>query len=542
LRSARSDDVTLAQPISGVGSVEQDGGGIGRLILQGGNKTYSGHTAVLKGGLATVGSEDLPDASDITVAAGATLTIAGTETVKSLLADGAVAITSRLTTTGDMTFNGALTATGSSLSLTGQRILAVNDGNRWGSGNLSLDAAGVLTLKSGLKDPAGTSGLRDDLKLGTVKAGAGGAIDAGVITLDGNLTVQGSTLTLTSLAPAAFTTPGSDPLAPDLVGKRTPADRQIAFAADVVVQTVNSTITVVDGAQLAVVASQAGALIGVPSQGGSVKLLSPGNLFAGGLVVRSGDAQSPWAAKLVTDTAGGASLQYSLQSQVRVAGTSVTVVGAGIEADVVAVAADRLTTPGDAKIVARLPFDNLTGTVSSVPALALTLNAPAFSLDSPFGLGSQQIAIDVGSKAWGPRTALPVDGGYVTVLPVVGINGRTAIFLKGPAVAGTYGFFYGGAGLQTAVPLFYNGVSAVTPQVSGSISATVSVSESARRERFEEAVRTENVAGRMRAGVIAEVGPGRPATVSTEGSLPPPGCAPAAGLLACAAAGPTPKP
>ena len=453
-----------------------------------------------------------------------------------------MAIVSRLTTTGDMIFNGALTATGTSLTLTGQRILAVNDGNRWGSGNLSLDAAGVLTLRSGLQDPAGTSGLRDDLKLGAVRASAGGAIDAGVITLDGHMAVNGSTLTLTSLAPAAHTTPGSDPLAPDLVGKRSPADRQITFAADVVVQTANSIITVADGAQLAVVASQTGALTGVPSQGGSVKLLSAGNLFAGGLVARSGDAQSPWAAKLVTDSAGGASQQYSLQSQVRVAGTTVNLGGTGIEADVVAVAADRLATPGDAKIVARLPFDNLTGSVSSVPGLTLTLNAPAFSLDFPFGVVSQPIAIDVGSKAWGPRTVLPVDGGYVTVLPAVGINGRTAIFLKGPAVAGTYGFFYGGAGLQTAVPLFYNGVSAVTPQVSGSISATVSVSESARRERFEEAVRTENVAGRMRAGVIAEVGPGRPATVSTEGSLPPPGCAPAAGLLACADAGPTPTP
>ena len=106
-------------------------------------------------------------------------------------------------------------------------------------------------------------------------------------------------------------------------------------------------------------------------------------------------------------------------------------------------------------------------------------------------------------------------------------------------MAGTYGFFFDGAGQQSEIPVFYNGVSAVTPQVQGSISSTVSVSESARKERFEEAVRTENVALRMRAGVIAEVGPGTPATASTGalGVRPPPGCAPA-GASSGASAGP----
>jgi hypothetical protein len=138
----------------------------------------------------------------------------------------------------------------------------------------------------------------------------------------------------------------------------------------------------------------------------------------------------------------------------------------------------------------------------------------------------------------GERTVLPVDGGFMTVLPRGGARGTTSIFVSGPVVGGTYGFFFDGAGQQSEIPVYYNGVSAVTPQVSGSISSTVSVSESARKERFEEAVRTENVALRLRAGVIAEVGPGRPATTSVEGARPPAGCAPAVASLACAAASP----
>ena len=63
------------------------------------------------------------------------------------------------------------------------------------------------------------------------------------------------------------------------------------------------------------------------------------------------------------------------------------------------------------------------------------------------------------------------------------------------------------------------------------------MSEGARKERFEEAVRTENVALRLRAGVIAEVGPGVPATVvgdTGEGARKPELCRPEQGTLACA--------
>jgi len=47
---------------------------------------------------------------------------------------------------------------------------------------------------------------------------------------------------------------------------------------------------------------------------------------------------------------------------------------------------------------------------------------------------------------------------------------------------------------------------------------------------------TENVAVRLRAGLIAEVGPGRHATQGTEGAKPPPLCAPVSNTLNCASA------
>ena len=58
----------------------------------------------------------------------------------------------------------------------------------------------------------------------------------------------------------------------------------------------------------------------------------------------------------------------------------------------------------------------------------------------------------------------------LTVLPAarLGGMGRTAVFLQGPATATGYSFFYDGARRQGTVPVFYNGDSAVPPQVSGS--------------------------------------------------------------------------
>ncbi len=515
LRSNRADAVSFAQAISGSGGVDQIGAGV--LTLAGGNKSYTGATRVLGGSLATAGDEQIPDASDVSVAAGARLTLGGAETVHSIAADGSVDIASRLTSAGAMALNGAVTATGgAAVTLIGEQINAANDANQWGS-SLSVAAGGLLTLSSG-RDGGGV--LRD-LVLGQVSAAAGGEIDAGAITLSDNFSVGGGTLSLVSSAPATVTQPDAA-----LIGKLAPGNRQIAFAGDVVQQT-GGAISVVDGAGLDVVAVN----------GGSVQLLADGNRFGGSLAVRSGAANSPWAPNATTASfGGGASQDYSLQSRVRVNGSTVNIGGAGVEADVVAIRADKLTTASGATIVARLPFDNQVGTTTSEPGLTLELAPAAFQTPFPFGQGhGAEIAIDVGSQAWGNR-ALAINGGYLSVLPKDGAQGATAVVLSGPKVVGSYSFFFDGAGEQSAIPVFYNGVLPSTPQVAGSMSAIASVSESARKERFEEAVRTENVAVRLRAGVIAEVGPGRPATVGTEGAREPDSCTPAGATLGCSKA------
>jgi hypothetical protein len=204
---------------------------------------------------------------------------------------------------------------------------------------------------------------------------------------------------------------------------------------------------------------------------------------------------------------------------------------------VVSVHADRLSTLGNAEIVARLPFDATAGTASSLPALTLELTPEAYNLGFAFGAPGADagLRVNVGSRAYGERT-LPLDAGYVNVLPRDGARGATVVLLTGPVVnpAGGYRFFFDGAGSQTQIPVFYNGVLPTTPQVENSISATVSVSEGARKQRFDEAVRTENVAVRLRAGVIAEVGPAPSATQGSDGLRVPPSCLPATGSLRCA--------
>ena len=527
LRLQRGDAVLLAQPISGSGAVEQAGGANGVLTMQGNNKTYTGATRVVSGRLATAGAENLSDVSAVQVAVGAALSLAGDETVKAVDADGTLAIASKLTTTGAMALKGAVTATGgAAVSLSASQIDSVNPGNRWGS-SLSVNSSGAVNLSAGTHDGSAAAPLRD-LSLGAFSVAGGGKITAGAIELTALTNINGGTLLLDASKGAIFVLPDAS-----LTGKLTPDSRQIAFTKDIVTQTAASRIEVAGDGQLALAASQ----------GGSVALLSETNNFGGkGLSVLSGPAGVAWAANRQKDPANAASIDYSLQNQVRLVGRQVVVGVGGIEADVVAIKADALATLGSAAIVAKLPYDNLVGTTISLPGLTLALSEAAFAATFSFGQPTGAININVGSKAFGNRTSLPVDSGFVALLPKNGAKGTTAVYLQGPLVAGTYGFFYDGSGVQTEVPVFYNGSTAVTPQVQGSISSTVSVSESARKERFEEAVRTENVAVRLRAGVIAEVGPGTPAT-STSGSLDkmrPPRCEPQGGTLACSNAGPTP--
>jgi len=146
------------------------------------------------------------------------------------------------------------------------------------------------------------------------------------------------------------------------------------------------------------------------------------------------------------------------------------------------------------------------------------------------------VQVNVGGLGTGGRTE-GLNAGYVQLLPKRAAGGGAAVYLAGPKVGqAAYRFFQDGAGDLAEVPLFYNNVLPATPQLAGSLSAVASVSETARRERFDETVRTENVAIRLRAGVIAEVGPGRPATQGSQGLKLPSSCSAVGNLLGCGSA------
>ncbi|KPG00475.1 hypothetical protein IP87_02650, partial [beta proteobacterium AAP121] len=512
LSLARSDTHTLAQPVSGSGGVEQ--AGTGRLVFSGNNKSYTGNTTVTRGELATAGADELPDGSDLRVLAAGSVALGGRESVRTVDADGSLALSGELVASGDLLLRGAVSAL-SALRLSGQRIDAPNAGNRFGD-TVSIDARGALTLTSGTENNVPRS-----LVLGTVNAADGGRIDSGALALTGVTTVTGGTLSLVAAAPLAVLAPGDD------LANRQATSLPIAFAADAVSADAASRISVAAGAGLRVLAPN----------GGSVQLLQAANSFLGELSVLSGTPDSPWSANSTALSFNGVSSTYAVQSRVRIEGGTVNIGGDGVLADVVSLRADRLATVGSsAAIVARLPFDSTAGTVTALPALTLELTPASFELSFPFGAPGADggLRVDVGSRAYGNRT-LPLDAGYVTVLPRNGARGATAVLLRGPVVnpSGGYRFFFDGAGSQTQIPVFYNGVLPTTPQVENSISATVAVSEGARKAGFDDAVRTENVAVRLRAGVIAEVGPAPAATQGTEGLRVPSSCSPAAGSLLC---------
>ena len=160
---------------------------------------------------------------------------------------------------------------------------------------------------------------------------------------------------------------------------------------------------------------------------------------------------------------------------------------------------------------ARLPYLESQGSQTSLPGLTLVMSPQALGIGGGFGTPDDFIQVRVGSEV----------GGYLTVRPKgAGGSANAVILLGGPDPRP----FYDGAGKLTEVRVFYNGDAPRTPQETGALSAVTAIVEDARQTRFEEAVRTENVKSRLRSGVIAEVGSGRPATVGRESIRLPQNC------------------
>ena len=496
---SRTDAMTLDAAVSGRGSLVVTAG---EVTLANAANRYTGATQVLGGVLRTTAAERLPDASAVQVAAGAQLDLGGAETVASLQAAGSVRLAGNFTTQAEQVYTGSLTlANPAGLTLAGSVIDASRSSNQFGSVPLGLSGGQALLASTGT------------LVLGDVTLAGGGRIEAGRLQLDGRLQLGGGALQLVATAAP------EDAKATLLGTAQVPvAGQPLALAEATVQQGAGSAITVAEGASLQVTASG----------GGSVLLTRDANSFRGALAVLSGSAyDTAWAPNV-----RGA---QAVQSQVSVAGSVVNVGGAGLEADLVHVRADQLATSGSAALVARLPFDEIVlGRALSAPGLTLELAPGAFGVPGSFGaINGQAIQVAVGSTATGARTVGP-NAGYVTVLPKGGAQGATAVVLVGPKVGSVpasggapYRFFHDGASRPTEIPVVYNGVLPLTPAATGALSSINGDAEDARRARFQDTVRTENVTVRLRAGVIAEVGPGRASTQGSEGARPPELCDPA---------------
>lgn len=268
-------------------------------------------------------------------------------------------------------------------------------------------------------------------------------------------------------------------------------------------------------------------------QGASIKLMQADNDIQGGISAVAGRiGESANSTRLTTPDSSG---EFNV-SFVRISSKQINVLGqptgdadqgliaAGIEGDAVLLRGDRINTSANNGLIrARLPYDNNQGTVTAMPGLTLELTANGLNANQAYGgvLESDRLQVSVGNAL----------GGYLTVRPKGGVN-------LGPgfvSLAGGTGLrpFYDGSGKVTEVQVFYNGDVPQTPQEVGALSAVTAVIEESRRQRFEEAVRTENVSARLRSGVIAEVGAGRPATEGSDSIRVPEACTPAGESLSC---------
>jgi hypothetical protein len=355
-----------------------------------------------------------------------------------------------------------------------------------------------------------------NLKLGTVALANGGNIETdGTLELAGALQLNGGTLALVSNATPTALADFSDPE----LQKRSLTLRFVPVkeASAAIFQSSGSTLS-----------SAAGTTLTLRSKnGGSILLEQPGNTLAGDISAVSGTLNDTSETRF--NGPGEVVLGFVRvgSNEIHVAGAppadnNQATVQAGIEADVVKLSADQLTTGSTGQIRARLPFDNTQGSQTSVPGLTLVMGDTALNVGNGFGSAAPEtwVQVEIGGTS----------GGYMTVRPK-GAGGKPGVILLGGRALPKP--FYDGNGKLTEVRVFYNGDSPRTPQEAGALSAVTAVVEDARRARFDEAVRTENVSSRLRSGVIAEVGAGRPATVGRESIRLPDSCNIKPGSLSC---------
>ncbi|MGH8796151.1 MAG: hypothetical protein ACREXI_03775, partial [Caldimonas sp.] len=406
----------------------------------------------------------------------------------------------RVITTGAQTYADPVVAN-VPLALNGGAITADQATNRFDLG-IAADAD-TMTLHG-----AAT------LRLDDVTLAHGGRIEAdGVLQLAGALHLTGGTLVLLSNA-----VPTASALTdPEFQG------RTLTFGFAPLQE---ASATIVQGSGSTVASSVGSLLVLRTPQGGSIRLDQPGNTLLGTISAVSGSLGDNSAARF---NAANITLGFIRidSSEIHADGAppadaNQALQQAGIEGDVLRLATDVLSTGPTGQLRARLPFNNTQGSQTSMPGITFVLGAQALAGAGAFGTGNPDgwVQVRVGSD----------DGGFLTVRPK-GAGASNVFVLLGGRIETKP--FYDGSGKLTEVRVFYNGDAPRTPQETGALAAVTAVIEDARHARFEEAVRTENVASRLRSGVIAEVGAGRPATVGRESIRPPPLCDLKPGTLRC---------
>ncbi len=409
----------------------------------------------------------------------------------------------RIVTSGAQTFLDPL-VTGSATAFTaftGSTLSAMHAANAFG-GAVSV-TADSLQLRSA-----------SNLQLADVALAGGGSVEAdGTIELAGALQLQGGTLSLRSNA------------LPSAVGFTDPAlQNPLLNLRGVALAEASAAIFQSGGA----LTSSAGSLLSLRAAGGgSILLEQAGNALQGDISAVSGTPGDTSTARF--DNGNGVALGFVriTSSEIHVAGAppvagDAATDAAGIEADAVKLSTDWLTTGATGQIRARLPYENLQGFQTSVPGLTLVMGPKALAANGGFG--------GAAPESWVQVHLGGITGGYLSVSPK-GAGGQPGSVLVGGRLDPRP--FYDGEGKAGEVRMFYNGSAPRTPQEQGALTAVTATVEEARQARFDDAVRTENVSSRLRSGVIAEVGSGRPATVGSESIRMPEVCDPAPGQLFC---------
>ena len=378
-----------------------------------------------------------------------------------------------------------------------------------------IDVSGMANLSSG-----------SAIQLGNLTIRNGGEIKAETITVDGALNLKAGTLNLIASGSGSS---GSN--LKTINGQNAILDSNLLYeATKVISQTTQGKITTDTGTALQLLATAGGSIDLAPTDKDGAYLSKNGtfvNQINGKISAETGLDIMLGGNPTVAITPGNEQFKNNYQSigvvkihadHLDVAPSTLkTFSKSGLVGDVIELRTNKVVTGDGSVIRARLPYRVGTDSVATaLPALTFDFKGISNLQNGNFGAsGTAWLNVLLGESTGSFVTSF-APGTYQE-------GGGFAIFLGGPD----------GVNLSdrtNKIPIFYNGEMPQTAAEVSALSALLATIEEARRARFEEVVRTENVSARLRSGVIAEVGPGKPATESNEPPNRPADCTPGADL------------